>query len=124
MELDGGFVKQKAWRPVPGATVLLTAGLTLHRRGPVRLSALDQRPPVIRYQRENPGELIHIDIKKLGRIDGIGHRITGDRTGQSNKRGTGWEYLHVAIDDACRLAYSEILTNEKPRAPSPSPAGR
>ena len=55
----------------------------------------------------------HIDIKKLGRIDGVGHRITGDRTGQSNNRGTGWEYLHVAIDDACRLAYSEVLGNEK-----------
>jgi transposase InsO family protein len=67
----------------------------------------------VRYERDMPGELIHLDIKKLGRIDGIGHRITGDRTGQSNKRGTGWEYLHVAIDDACRLAYSEVLPSER-----------
>src|SRR6266568_4231829 len=64
-------------------------------------------------ERPRRGELIHIDTKKLGRIDGIGHRITGDRTGQSNKRGTGWEALHVCIDDASRLAYSEILPDEK-----------
>ena len=68
---------------------------------------------MIRYERERPGELIHIDIKKLGRIDGVGHRITGDRTGQSNKRGTGWDFLHVAIDDASRLAYTELLPNER-----------
>ena len=59
------------------------------------------------------GDLLHIDSKKLGRIDGIGHRITGDRTGQSNRRGVGWEALHVCIDDASRLAYSEILADEK-----------
>jgi len=90
-----------------------TVGAILRRLGLGKLSALDAKPPIIRYEREKPGELIHIDIKKLGRIDGVGHRITGDRTGQSSKRGTGWEYLHVAIDDACRLAYSEILPNEK-----------
>ena len=90
-----------------------TVGAVLRRLGLGRLRALEAKPKIIRYEREKPGELIHIDIKKLGRIDGIGHRITGDRTGQSNKRGTGWEYLHVAIDDACRLAYSEVLANEK-----------
>jgi transposase InsO family protein len=90
-----------------------TVGVVLRRLGLGRLSALETKPKIIRYERDKPGELIHIDIKKLGRIDGVGHRITGDRTGQSNKRGTGWEYLHVAIDDACRLAYSEILVNEK-----------
>ena len=82
-----------------------------------RLSALDPRPPVIRYEREQPGELIHIDIKKLGRIDGIGHRITGDRTGQSSRRaagrGLGWEYLHVAIDDRSRLAFTQLLPSER-----------
>ena len=56
-----------------------------------------------------PGEIIHIDIKKLGKFNQIGHRITGDRTGQSNTRGVGWEYLHLAIDDHSRLAYSEIM---------------
>ncbi len=90
-----------------------TVGAVLRRLGLGRLRALEAKPEIIRYEREKPGELIHIDIKKLGRINGVGHRITGDRTGQSNKRGTGWEYLHVAIDDACRLAYSEVLANEK-----------
>ena len=66
-----------------------------------------------REHRAHPGELIHLDIKKLGRIAGLGHRITGDRRGQSAKRGTGWEYLHVAIDDASRLAYTEVLPNER-----------
>ena len=64
------------------------------------------------------GELVHIDTKKLGRIAGIGHRITGRRSGMINRhRGIGWEYLHVAVDDASRLAYTEILLDErKPRA--------
>ena len=90
-----------------------TVGAALRRLGLGRLSALEAKPEIVRYEREKPGELVHIDIKKLGRIDGIGHRITGNRTGQSSKRGAGWEYLHVAIDDACRLAYSEVLANEK-----------
>jgi len=89
----------------------------LRRRSLGRLSALDPRPPIVRYEREQPGELIHIDIKKLGRIDGIGHRITGDRTGQSNRgavgKGSGWEYLHVAIDDRSRSAYTQLLSNER-----------
>ena len=94
-----------------------TVGVVLRRRGLGRLRALDPRPPVIRYERERPGELLHIDIKKLGRIDGIGHRITGDRTGQSNRRaagrGLGWEYVHVAVDDASRLAYTELMPDER-----------
>ena len=90
-----------------------TIGVVLRRHGLGRLRALEPRAPVIRYERERPGELIHIDTKKLGRIDGLGHRITGDRTGQSNKRGTGWEFLHVAIDDHSRLAYTELLPNER-----------
>jgi len=59
-----------------------------------------------------PGEIVHIDIKKLGKFNRIGHRITGDRTGQSKTRGIGWEYVHLAIDDHSRLAYSEILPDE------------
>ena len=70
-------------------------GAVLCRLGLGRPGTLEARPPIMRYERDRPGELIHLDIKKLGRIDGVGHRITGDRTGQSNKRGTGWEYLHV-----------------------------
>jgi transposase InsO family protein len=88
-----------------------TVGLVLRRIGLGRLAALEPKPPVIRYQRAHPGELLHIDTKKLGRIDGVGHRITGDRTGP--RRRSGWEILHVAIDDAARLAYSEILPDEK-----------
>lgn len=90
-----------------------TVGAILRRLGLGQLNALQVKPEVVRYERDKPGEMIHLDMKKLGRIDGIGHRITGDRTGQSNKRGTGWECLHVAIDDASRLAYSEILPNER-----------
>ena len=94
-----------------------TVGKVLRRIGLGRLKALDPAVPVIRYERERPGELIHIDTKKLGRIDGIGHRITGDRRGQSNRRacgkGLGWEALHVAVDDASRLAYTEILPDER-----------
>jgi len=85
----------------------------LQRLGLNKLRALEPAEPVRRYQRERLGELLHIDIKKLGRFDRVGHRITGDRTGQSNSRGVGWEYVHVCIDDASRLAFSQILPNEK-----------
>ena len=81
---------------------------------------LEPAEPVRRYEHAHPGEMIHIDIKKLGRFDKIGHRITGDRTGQSNSRGVGWEFVHVCIDDASRLAFSQILPDEKAEAPSPS----
>ena len=90
-----------------------TVSRVLKRLGLNRLSALDPPAPVRRYEREHPGELIHIDIKKLGRFKRLGHRITGDRTGQSNHRGAGWEFVHVCIDDASRLAFAEIMPNEK-----------
>jgi transposase InsO family protein len=88
-----------------------TVGGILRRLGLGRLSALEPRPPVVRYQRERPGELIHIDTKKLGRIAAVGHRITGDR--RDTRRGAGWEAVHVCIDDASRLAYSEVLPDER-----------
>jgi transposase InsO family protein len=82
-------------------------------RGITRLSHLDPREPVIRYERAEPGELLHIDIKKLGRIErGIGHRITGDRRGDTYRR-VGWEFAHVCVDDASRVAYVEILEDER-----------
>ena len=90
-----------------------TVGLALRRLGLNCLKALDPRPGIVRYEREHPGELIHIGIKKLGRIKGVGHRITGDRHGQSGKRGTGWEFLHVAIDDASRLAFTAMMPDER-----------
>lgn len=82
----------------------------------VRLSrARDLEPPepVRRYEYDHPGDMIHIDIKRLGRFEAPGHRVTGDRTGQSNGRGVGWEFVHVCIDDASRIAFSRILPDEK-----------
>ena len=91
-----------------------TVGAVLRKLGLGRLSALEIKPPIIRYERERPGELVHIDMKKLGRIEGVGHRITGNR--RDGKRGIGWEVLHVAIDDASRLAYTAILPDETKRS--------
>jgi transposase InsO family protein len=90
-----------------------TVGAVLRRLGLGRLQALDPAPPARRYERQRPGELIHLDTKKLGRIDGIGHRITGHHAGHHRARGAGWEVLHVCIDDASRLAYTELLPDEK-----------
>lgn len=94
-----------------------TVSRILRRRGLSLLSSLEPAQPRPRYERAKPGEIIHIDIKKLGRFNAIGHRITGSRTGQSNQRtnGTapGWEYVHVAIDDHSRVAFSQIKPSEK-----------
>ena len=90
-----------------------TVSRVLRRLGLNKLKDLEPAEPVRRYERERPGELLHIDIKKLGRFDKIGHRITGDRTGQSNSRGVGWEFVHVCIDDHSRVAFSQILPDEK-----------
>ena len=90
-----------------------TVSRILRQRGINRLKDLDPPEAVRRYERETPGELIHIDIKKLGRFERIGHRMTGDRTGQSKSRGIGWEFVHVAIDDHSRVAFSKIMDDEK-----------
>lgn len=87
-----------------------TVGDVLRRLGRGRLPPAIPRPPVVRYEREQPGELLHIDAKKLGRIGRVGHRIHGDR--RRRTRGLGWECLHVAIDDASRVAYAELLPDE------------
>ena len=89
-----------------------TVSRILNRLGLNRIQALEPAAPVCRYGRDHPGELIHIDIKKLGRFERIGHRITGDPQ-QGKSRGAGWEFVHVCIDDASRLACSEILPDEK-----------
>ena len=78
-----------------------------------RLSALEPAPPPRRYQRDRPGELIHIDIKKLGRFSTPGHRVSGRRGGQWRNRRAGWEFVHVAIDDASRVAFSRIMNTER-----------
>jgi transposase InsO family protein len=94
-----------------------TVSRILKRRGLSLLSAIEPAAPRPRYERKTPGEIIHIDIKKLGRFNAIGHRITGNRAGQSNQRsgGTapGWEFVHIAIDDHSRLAFSRIFPDEK-----------
>jgi len=77
----------------------------LRRHGLGRLGRLEPRPPIVRYERERPGELIHLDTKQLGRSDGPGHRAHGDR--RVRQRGIGWDRVHVAIDDHSRLAYAE-----------------
>jgi transposase InsO family protein len=84
-----------------------TVGLVLRRLGLNRLSRLEPRPPVIRYERERAGEMLHLDIKTLGRIARPSHRVTGNR--RDSVEGIGWEHLHVAVDDASRLAYTEVL---------------
>jgi transposase InsO family protein len=89
-----------------------TVSRILKRLGLNRLAALEPAEPVRRYERQHPGELIHIDIKKLGRFERVGHRITGDRR-QGETRGAGFEFVHVCIDDASRLAFSQILPDER-----------
>jgi transposase InsO family protein len=89
-----------------------TVSRILKRLGLNLIHALEPAEPARRYEREHPGELIHIDIKKLGRFDRIGHRITGDRR-QGQSRGSGWEFVHVCIDDASRVAFSQILPDER-----------
>jgi transposase InsO family protein len=91
---------------------LSTVSGILTRIGLGKLSRLEPPEPPNRYQRRHPGELIHIDVKKLGRIQGgAGHRVHGNR--RRSPRGGGWEYVHVCVDDATRLAYVEVLADEK-----------
>ena len=92
-----------------------TVARILVRHGISRLRLLDPPPPANRYQWPNPGDLIHLDVKKLGRIRGIGKRITGVHSGVHRARGAGWEYVHVCVDDASRAAYVEVLDDEQGR---------
>ena len=89
-----------------------TVGAILRRLGLGKLKALEPKPAVIRYEHAAPGEMIHLDIKKLGRFDVAGHRVTGDRQAGRSYR-AGWDFLHVCVDDASRLAYTEILPSER-----------
>jgi transposase InsO family protein len=99
---------------------LSTVSAVLTRIGLGRLSRLEPPEPPNRYQRVRPGELVHVDVKKLGVISGIGHRIGGQRASQNanrraRRRGAakGWEFVHVCVDDATRLAYVEVLSDEQ-----------
>jgi transposase InsO family protein len=86
-----------------------TVHAILRRHGRSRLN-VREREPVVRYERERPGELVHVDVKKLGRIGTPGHRVTGDRSERS--RGVGWQYVFAAIDDATRLGFARIYPSE------------
>jgi transposase InsO family protein len=108
-------LRQRRWS---GAMIAEAVGLSratvarsLRQLGLARLSALEPRVPGRRYEWARPGQLLHVDIKKLGRIGRLGHRITGDR--RQRARGIGWEYVHVCIDDCSRLAYTEVLQDER-----------
>ena len=93
---------------------LSTVSRWLARIGLGKRSRLTPPEPPNRYERARPGELIHVDVKKLVRIKrGAGHRVTGKRTHQA--KGAGWEFVHVCVDDATRLAYVEVLANEQGR---------
>jgi transposase InsO family protein len=91
---------------------LSTVSGILARIGMGKLGRLGLEP-AIRYERSRPGELLHVDVKKLGRIDRPGHRVTGDRSDRRNQGKKGWEYVHVAVDDYSRLAYAEVLNDER-----------
>jgi transposase InsO family protein len=102
------------------AMALSTVSAVLLRVGLGKLSRLEPPEPPNRYERRHPGELLHIDVKKLGVITGAGHRITGTRESQNanrraRRRGApkGWEFVHVCVDDATRLAYVEVLPDEQ-----------
>lgn len=108
-------LRQKLWTQAAIAQQLQmpmsTVGAVCRRHGVGRLRDLEPRPPVVRYERESAGELVHLDIKKLARIVRIGHRIHGDRS--RIVEGAGWEFLHVCIDDASRVSYAEVMPDEK-----------
>jgi transposase InsO family protein len=90
---------------------LSTVSAVLTRIGLGKRSRLEPPEPANRYERARPGELLHIDVKKLGKIGRPGHRVNGDR--RTRTRGIGWEYVHICVDDATRLAYVEVLADEK-----------
>jgi hypothetical protein len=104
-----------------GQEIALTLGMALStvsgiltRIGLGRLSRLGPPEPPNRYEKSRPGELLHIDVKKLGRIGtGAGHRATGKRGEGQRSRGVGWEFVHICVDDATRLAYAEVLDDER-----------
>ena len=102
---------------LPGIQIARTVGVSpatvsrvLRRAGLHRLDALEPAPPVRRYERAHPGELLHLDIKKLARFDQPGHRVTGTR--RQCTPGAGWDYVHVCIDDHSRVGFAQIYPDE------------
>jgi transposase InsO family protein len=103
--MTGAEIAETLAMPVSTVSGILT------RIGLGKLWRLEPLEPPNRYERERPGELVHVDVKKLGRIGRAGHRVHGDR--RTRSRGIGWEYVHIAIDDATRFAYVEVLEDER-----------
>ncbi|POX48961.1 IS481 family transposase [Streptomyces sp. Ru72] len=110
----------RRWGPARIAGLLRLVPSTVHRvltrYGLARLAHLDRATGRVirRYERQRPGELVHVDIKKLGNIpDGGGHKVLGRQTGRKTRSNVGYSYVHTAVDDHSRLAYSEIHTDEK-----------
>jgi len=91
-----------------------TIARLLRRAGLHRLAEWEPAPPTNHYEYARPGQLLHLDIKKLGRFRQPGHRVTGNR--QINSRGGGWEYVHLAIDDHSRVAFASIEPDERGRS--------
>ena len=91
-----------------------TVAAILARHGVNRLAYLEARPPVRRYEWTAPGDLVHLDVKRLARIVRVGHRIHGNRS--LRVYGAGWEYVHVAVDDHSRVAYTEVLPDQTGRS--------
>ena len=87
-----------------------TVSRVLRRVGLHRLDALEPAPPPCRYEREHPGELLHLDVKKLARFNQPGHRVTGNR--RQCTPGAGWDYVHVGIDDHSRIGFAQIYPDE------------
>jgi transposase InsO family protein len=92
-----------------------TVSSILRRNGMNRRRSLDPPPPVVRYERKLPGDMIHFDIKRLARIVKPGHRVHGDRTQETRR--AGYEYVHIAIDDHTRLAFAAILPEQTHASP-------
>ena len=105
LRMTGAEIAETLGMPVSTVSGILT------RIGLGKLWRLEPLEPPNRYEKQRPGELVHVDVKKLGRIGRPGHRVNGDR--RTRSRGIGWEYVHVAIDDATRLVYVEVLEDEK-----------
>lgn len=105
--------ERRTFRQIAQATgvSLSTVGRILRRAGISRLRDLEPAPPVLRYERDTPGELLHLDVKKLGRFRQPGHRVTGNR--RVDSVGAGWEFAHVAIDDASRVAFTQVRPDER-----------
>ena len=105
LRMTGAEIAETLGMPLSTVSGILT------RIGLGKLWRLEPPEPPNRYEKQRPGELVHVDVKKLGRIGRPGHRVHGDR--RTRSRGIGWEYVHVAIDDATRIAYVEVLEDER-----------